>query len=89
MNKKMGKKNPPILLKDEYNKIIDNDLVVCNFCIFFYATYTQDDGKMPHNNKLSENMEDNIFLVVMILNPYYINFQIKALPDWMVYPTYY
>ena len=56
----MGREKPPILLKDEYNKIIDNNLAVENFCKYFYSTYTQDDGKMPHINKLYEDMEDNI-----------------------------
>ena len=56
----MGREKPPIPLKDEYNKIIDNNLAVDNFCKFFYSTYTQDDGKMPHINKLYEDMEDDI-----------------------------
>ena len=60
MNKTIGRKKPPILLKDEHNKIIDNNLVVDNFCKFFYSTYTQDDSKMPHINKLFEDMEDDI-----------------------------
>ena len=42
----MGRKKLPTLLKDEYNKIIDNNLAVDNFCEFFYSTYTQDDGKI-------------------------------------------
>ena len=62
MNKTMGSEKPPILLKDEYNKIIDNNLAVDNFCKFFYSTYTHDDGKMLHINKLNEDMEDDIIL---------------------------
>ena len=60
VNKTMGREKPPILLKDEYNKIIDNNLAVDNFCKFFCYTYTQDYGKMPHINKLYEDMEDDI-----------------------------
>ena len=56
----MRREKLPILLKDEYNKIIDNNLAVDNFCKFFYPTCTQDDGKMPGINKLYEDMEDDI-----------------------------
>ena len=56
----MGREKPPFLLKDEYNKIIDNNLAADNLCKFFYSTYTQYDGKMPHIIKSYEDMEDDI-----------------------------
>ena len=60
VNKTMGREKPPIILKDEYNKIIVNNLAVDNFCKFIHSTYTQEDGKIPHINKLYEDMEDDI-----------------------------
>ena len=60
VNKTMGREKPPILIKDKYNKIIDNNLAADNFSKFFYSTYSQDDNKMPHVNKLHEDMEDDI-----------------------------
>ena len=83
----MGREKPPILLKDECNKIIDNNLAGDNFCKFFYSTYILKMMVKCHiliNYMRTWRMI--LFLVVMILNPYYINSQIKALPDRMVYP---
>ena len=91
MNKTIGREKPtPILLKDEYNRIIDNNLAADNFCEFLYSTYTQDNGKMPHINKLYEDMKDDIiFRCDDFIKPYYINSQMKSLPDRIVYPIYY
>ena len=57
----MEREKPPILLKDKYNKIIDNNQSANNFSKFFYYTYTQDDGSMPHINKLYQDIGNIIF----------------------------
>ena len=56
----MRRAKPPILLKDKYNKIIDNNQSADNFSNFFFSTYTQDDGSMPHISKLYQAIDNDI-----------------------------
>ena len=69
----MERATSPILLKDKYDKIIDNNIIIkqnvdnfrlldnCTCSKFFFSTGIQGDGKMAHINKLYEDKDDIIF----------------------------
>ena len=54
------KRKPPSLLKDKYNKIIDNNQSAANLSNFFYSRYSQDDGSTRHINKLYQDVDNDI-----------------------------
>ena len=87
----MGREKSPILLKDKYNKIIDNNQLDDKFCKFFHSSYTRDDGKMPRINKLYQDIEAYIIFSCDEIRTQLQNlsFIIKTPPDLTVYLPYY